>query len=170
MDEVAVAATAELDFDVFYLRAYGQVLAVSLAITGDRRSAEDLTQEAFLAALGRWGRVSSLDDPLAWVRRVVANRSVSLVRRRISETRALARLRGRRHLDVELPRPSRDFWEAVRSLPRRQRDAIALFYVADLSVAEVAETLGCAEGTVKAHLYSARRSLAARLQVEVGDD
>lgn len=168
MDEVA-APTATLEFDAYYSRVYGRVLTVSLAVTGDRRSAEDLTQEAFLAALEQWDRVSGLDEPIAWVCRVVVNRSVSLVRRRIVEARSLARLRGRRHLDLELPSSSVEFWEAVRRLPRRQREVVALFYVADLPVTEVADAIGCAEGTVKAHLHAARRSLATELELEVGD-
>jgi RNA polymerase sigma-70 factor, ECF subfamily len=54
-------------------------------------------------------------------------------------------------------------WRAVRALPRRQAQVIALRYVADASVAEIAETLGLAEGTVKAQLHRGRQALAARL-------
>ena len=58
-----------------------------------------------------------------------------------------------------------EFWAAVRALPGRQREAIALYYLADRSVAEIAATLGVAEGTVKGVLFDARRALAAKLGV-----
>jgi RNA polymerase sigma-70 factor (ECF subfamily) len=51
-------------------------------------------------------------------------------------------------------------WRAVRALPPRQAQAVALYYVDDRSVAEIAEILRCAEGTVKAHLHKARQKLA----------
>jgi RNA polymerase sigma-70 factor (ECF subfamily) len=55
------------------------------------------------------------------------------------------------------------FWAEVRRLPRRQAQVIALHYMYDLGAAEVASTLGCAEGTVKAHLSRARSVLAERV-------
>jgi RNA polymerase sigma-70 factor, ECF subfamily len=62
--------------------------------------------------------------------------------------------------------PDADFWRAVRALPRRQAQAIALFYLEDLPVAAIAEVLDCAEGTVKALLHQGRRTLAARLGLD----
>ena len=63
------------------------------------------------------------------------------------------------------------FWAAVRALPERQRAAVTLYYVEDLAVAEIAEILGIASGTVKTSLYMARRSLAVTLGAEeVFDD
>lgn len=62
-----------------------------------------------------------------------------------------------------LPDADRDFWAAVRSLPRRQAAVIALHYYEDLPVADIAAVLGIAEGTVKAHLHKGRESLARRL-------
>jgi hypothetical protein len=54
-------------------------------------------------------------------------------------------------------------WEVVRTLPRRQATALVLYYLADESVAGVAEAMGCAEGTAKAHLHQGRASLARLL-------
>jgi RNA polymerase sigma-70 factor, ECF subfamily len=53
-------------------------------------------------------------------------------------------------------------WREVRALPRRQAQVIALRYVTDASVAEIARTLGLAEGTVKARLYRGRQTPATR--------
>jgi RNA polymerase sigma-70 factor, ECF subfamily len=64
---------------------------------------------------------------------------------------------------AELPVSGADFWRAVRSLPRRQAQAVALHYLEDLPVADIARVLGCAEGTVKAHLHHGREALGRRL-------
>ena len=64
-------------FEHFYEREFRQVAALAYVLTGRRDVAEDLAQEAFMAALRGWDRVSGYDKPEAWVRRVVANRAVS---------------------------------------------------------------------------------------------
>ncbi len=64
---------------------------------------------------------------------------------------------------VELPTTDHEFWEAVRALPARQAQAIALHYLEDRPVAEIAEILGCAPATVKVHLHRGRRALADTL-------
>jgi len=60
------------------------------------------------------------------------------------------------------------FWSAVRRLPRRQAQVVALHYGDDRTISDVAEILGCAEGTVKAHLHSARKTLTALLAADQG--
>jgi RNA polymerase sigma-70 factor (ECF subfamily) len=96
------------------------------------------------------------------VRRVTINLATSSRRRRLSERRALQRVAARRQLDA--PPPEVDgFWALVRRLPDRQAAAVALFYLDDLSIAEIADALDCAEGTAKAHLHQARRTLAGHL-------
>ena len=59
-----------------------------------------------------------------------------------------------------------EFWRAVRRLPKHQAQAVALYYLEDAPVAEIAEAMGCAESTVKVHLHRGRQALAKRLQVE----
>jgi len=98
------------------------------------------------------------------VRRVAVNLATSAVRRRLIEATARARFWAREPALAELPASEADFWRVVRSLPRRrQAQAIALHYLEDLSVAESARVLGCAEGTVTAHLHNGREALARRL-------
>jgi RNA polymerase sigma-70 factor, ECF subfamily len=69
-----------------------------------------------------------------------------------------------------MPNESAEFWAAVRALPSRQAQAVALYYLEDLSIQQTATVLGCAEGTVKAHLAKARRALARRLRVDGGEE
>lgn len=139
------------------------MVALAYALTGSATAAEELTQEAFLAAYRSWSKIGAYDDPGAWVRRVVANRSVSRWRRLAAEARAVTRVGTQRQLPAELPEASASFWQAVRALPPRQAQVVALHYVEDRSIAEVAAVLGTAEGTVKAHLFKARAALADSL-------
>jgi RNA polymerase sigma-70 factor (ECF subfamily) len=103
------------------------------------------------------------------VRTSVVNASRSLVRRHLAEARALVRLTPRSAIS-ELPEASERFWAAVRGLPRREAQVVALFYAEDRSVAHIAELLGMAEATVKVHLHRARAALADRLRVEGRED
>jgi RNA polymerase sigma factor (sigma-70 family) len=133
-------------FEHFYLREYRGVVELAYALSGNRAGAEDIAQEAFLRAHRDWQRVGRYQYPGAWVRRVAANLATSAMRRRLIEARALARFwaRGAPSL-VELPASQADFWRAVRSLPRRQAQVVALHYLEDLSVGEVPRVLGRAK-------------------------
>jgi RNA polymerase sigma-70 factor (sigma-E family) len=158
-------------FEYFYLEEYPRVVALVYALSGSRVGAEDIAQEAFLRAYRDWDRVGSYEHQAAWVRRVAANLATSGLRRRLVEARALTRLAGQREPAVApLAGENAQFWAAVRALPRRQAQAVALYYFQDLSVQQTATVLGCAEGTVKAHLAKARRTLARQLQPEPPED
>jgi RNA polymerase sigma-70 factor (ECF subfamily) len=151
-------------FEDLYLREFPSVFALAYALSGSRWAAEDIAQDAFVVAHGQWGRVGGYDDPGAWVRRVAANLAVSAVRRRLAEARALVRLAGRREVPyAALPGEDRDFWRAVRRLPRRQAQVVALIALEDLSTAQVASMLGCSQWAVQVHLQKARATLAVRL-------
>jgi RNA polymerase sigma-70 factor, ECF subfamily len=159
--EEAVGPPALVDFDGFYA-AHFQSLTIQLyAYTGDLPAAQDVVQEAFCRALTRWKRVSDLDDPLAWIRRVAWNLATSQWRR--ARTAALF---VRRHRVEDVPAPSPDrvaLTEALATLPPQHRRVVILHYLADQSVREIAAQLAVPEGTVKAWLHRGRTSLAARL-------
>lgn len=165
------------DFESFYRREYRSVLGLAIVMTGKRQLAEELTQEAFLTTFRQWDRVGAFDSPEAWVRRVVANRSVSAFRRAASEARALLRLggprRGGSYPDREGSSPDIDagvdVWREVRRLPKRQAQVVALTYVEDLPRREVARILQCGEETVKTHLDRARFALSERLVDRLGE-
>jgi RNA polymerase sigma-70 factor (ECF subfamily) len=158
-------------FEHFYLREYASVVKLAYALSGSRTGAEDIAQEAFLRAYRDWERVGSYEHQAAWVRRVAANLATSGLRRRLAEARALARLAGRREPALEpLPAENADFWRAVRALPQRQAQAVALHYLEDLSVQQTAAVLACAEGTVRAQLVKARRTLVRRLRLDAGEE
>jgi RNA polymerase sigma-70 factor, ECF subfamily len=152
---------AERDFDAFYRRELTSMVALAAAIAGVDR-AEEIAQEAMIRAHREWGRVAHYERPGAWLRRVTTNLAISAQRSRLRERRALARVSGRRQLDA--PPPEVDgFWALVRQLPPQQAAAVALYYLHDLPITDLADALDCTEGTAKAHLYKARATLAARL-------
>ena len=130
-------------------------------------AADDIAQEAMLAAYRRWEEVERLNEPLAWVRRTCANMAISAFRRRLTELRGSARLAARAHV-TPLDEPSEEFWSAVRSLPRRQAQCATLRYLYEMSGGEIARTLDITEGSVHVHLARARRALASRLGLQDG--
>jgi RNA polymerase sigma factor (sigma-70 family) len=152
-------------FEEVYLREFTGVFALAYALSGSRWAAEDIAQDAFVVAHRQWDRVGGYDDPGAWVRRVAANLAVSGIRRRLAEARALVRLAARQQEQpfAALPGEDGDFWRAVRRLPPRQAQVVALVALGELSTAEVAATLGCSQRMVQTHLQKARATLTQRL-------
>jgi RNA polymerase sigma factor (sigma-70 family) len=150
-------------FETFYRREFPRLIALAHALAG-RAHAADIAQEAMIVAYRRWDVVRDYRSPAGWVRGVCAHKAVSVVRRKATENRALARLRLRQSRPTDPAIGADDaFWQEVRQLPRRQAQVTALCYARDLSVSDIATTLDCAEGTVKAHLFRARAMLAERL-------
>lgn len=153
-------------FDEYYRRDYRKLVGLAYVLCGSQWAAEDLAHEALTEAHRRWSTVSNYDDPAAWVRRVMVNKNTSRFRKLRSETKALVRI-GNRPVETIAPNEASDeVWTAVRALPRRQAQTIALFYWEDRPLADIAEILGCGTETVKTHLARARRSLATTLGAE----
>lgn len=135
-------------------------LAVVLALRGPDVEPHEVVQEAFTRALQRWEVVGVMDRPDLWVQRVALNLATSRLRRLAAERRALVRL-GRRGAVVRSPafEAEQGFWDLVRRLPAKQARVVALRYAGELSVREIAQVVGSAEGTVKAQLHTARQRL-----------
>jgi RNA polymerase sigma-70 factor (ECF subfamily) len=152
-------------FEVFYRREYSRMVAIARALTRSGDTAEDLVQESFVAAHRHWDRVANYDDPGAWVRRVLINRSTSWRRKMGAELRAVIRL-GSREPDTlpGLSPAATEVWDEVRRLPRRQAQTTVLRYVDQLSVEEIGEVLGLSAGAVKSHLHRARSKLSRALE------
>ena len=156
------------EFASLFAEEYDRIVALVLAVVGNVGLAEDVTQEAFLAAHRRWARVRHYDRPGAFVRRVALNLAVSRLRRTVREVAALERVFSQRRSEAPVAWPD-SFWDLVRALPRRQRQMVALRYVEDYSIKEIAAVLRIAEGTVRAQLHAARQRLAAQLNTSLED-
>lgn len=154
--------TGTTDFDGFYRDTSRRLLRYAYGLTGDPGEAQDLVQEAYARAWQRWRRLSGYEDPEAWLRLVVHRLSSDRWRR-------LGVRRSRAAADPPPPPaapPSEDtvlLVRAMRTLPAAHRRALALFYLLDRSVAEIAAETGASTGTVKSWLSRGRAGLAAEL-------
>ena len=167
--EIFVAPNAVEAFDDYYRRDYRSLVGLAFVITGDHGTAEDLVQDALTAAHRNWSKISGYDKPGAWVRRVLVNRSTSRFRKLASETKATLRLRQEPEELIEPSDPNIEVWNAVRAIPKRQAQVIALHYWDDQTLAQIADILECGTETVKTHLKRARKSLAATLGEQFDD-
>ncbi|MEV4417792.1 SigE family RNA polymerase sigma factor [Catellatospora sp. NPDC049609] len=150
------------DFAEFYAAAFHPLATQLYLHTGSTAEAQDVVQEAMCRAYDRWSVVAEHDDPVAWVRRVAWNLATSRWRRMRRGIELLTRDR----LVESTPGPGPDriaVAVALTTLPARQRQAVILHYLEDLSIAEIAVVTGAAEGTVKSWLHRARNALAAQL-------
>ena len=156
-----LALGARVDFDDFYRAEHPRLVALARALCGGA-VADDVAQEAMLAAYRRWRQVSDLEHPEAWVRRACSNLAMSQYRRRLVELRAVTRL-ARRPQPTPLQAADDEFWACVRGLPKRQAQVAALRYLYQLDVADIARTLEITEGSVKQHLSRGRARLVREL-------
>jgi RNA polymerase sigma-70 factor (ECF subfamily) len=146
---------------------YARLVGVVALVTDSVPLAEDAVQEAFAKAWERSRRGERFDHLAAWVVTVALNHARSGRRRSASERRAVDRLGTRPPVGVT-PRPDAPeiglaVRDALDGLPRRQREAVVLYYFLDLDVAGVAELLHVSPGTVKTALDRARKKLAVVL-------
>jgi RNA polymerase sigma-70 factor, ECF subfamily len=154
------------DFEEFYTASYGRTVAMIAAVVGSRQEAEDVTQEAFARALARWPRLSTYELPEAWVRKVALRIAIDSGRRlRRSLATATRIAASRRPVPAE---PADDLrftalGAALLELPPRERQVLALHYLADLPVDVIAREFGLPLGTVKTRLSAGRRHLEERL-------
>jgi RNA polymerase sigma-70 factor (sigma-E family) len=155
------------DFEGFYTSEHDRIRrTVALAI-GDVDRAADVTQEAFAVAYRRWRTVRLMERPAAYVTVIAVNRARKALRR---ESRSPRIMVGRPVGDGgSAPDPAveitRDLGlrRAIAELAPRQRAAIVLRYLDDLTVADVARAMGCTEGTVKATIHQALGRLRVQL-------
>ena len=154
-------AATNAEFEALYATNFNRLVMQLYAYTDDLSLAQDLVQEAFARAVPRWDRLSGYQDPVAWVRRVAWNLATS----RWRQLRRFNAFAGRQREEyAPEPSPTRVLVpSALGELPREQRRAMIMYYLADMSVGEIAEHERVPAGTVKSWLYRARTSLAVRL-------
>jgi RNA polymerase sigma-70 factor (ECF subfamily) len=166
VDEVVVeldpsSRSSAAAFDALFRTTY-PTLVRALSVAADGGAAADAVQDAFVQASLHWPRVGRLDNPAAWVRRAAINRLANHRRGLRRRAAAVARLHPVDEAATIDP-ADLDLAAALRALPQKQRMVVCLHYLADLSVAEIADSMGVAEGTVKSNLHDARRALRAHL-------
>ena len=145
---------------------YSRVVSTVELVCGSRPTAEDAVQEALARAWDRDAHGQDIHSLAGWVTTVALNLARSQMRRWRTEHRVRNKLAPLARVLPDAPAASGEAHavrEAVRALPRREREVIALRYYLGLDVAESAERLGIRPGTVKSLLFRARAKLAVAL-------
>jgi RNA polymerase sigma-70 factor (sigma-E family) len=155
-DEDGFASFATAQWFALYRTAF--------LLCGDHQLAEDLVQATLTKMYLGWRRIAAMEQPNAYARKVLVNQATSWGRRRsASELPTDLGIEAQQTGFADSVAQSVVVWNAVLALPPRQRAVIVLKYYDDLTIAEISDSLQMAQGTVKSHLYEARRSLEARL-------
>lgn len=147
-------------FEEFTAARLPALLRYAMLLSGDREQARDLVQEVLARALVKWGRIGTIEEPYAYVRRMVTNEFLSWRRRRKLTTVPLDDAHEAATPEPETPDDLRGL---LARLPGRQRAVLVLRYYEDLTDDEIAAALGCRVGTVRGY---ASRGLAA-LRIEL---
>ena len=155
-------------FEALFRRELGPISRTAYLIVGDWEVAREIAQDTFVQVLRHWEKVGAMESSGGWARRVAIRKAVRSRRRDA---------RGRASLRTVIPTllgepdlAGLDVHRALLTLPARQRAAIALHYLEDRPVTEIAMLLGCSEGTVKTHLARGRAALATQLGEELTDE
>ncbi len=161
-----------MDFDEFVIDRLPALVRYAIALTGSHELGEDLVQDAMIKAHSKWRRISQLDRPDLYVKRIVTNEFLCMRRRRAVRTLGLEP----RHLDhaPDDGPPSHEqtaaernaMWTEMSRLPRQQRAVLVLRFYEGLTDLEIADVLRCRPGTVRG--YASRALEALRIELAEG--
>ena len=166
MARSGVADEVANDVEAIWRTRRTSMVATLAAFCGQRDLAVEAVDEAFARSLAKRAVVESMPSPEGWILTVainVAKRNAKRTTRRRTLERVDHDAQGPDWIEPSDPRF--ELWSAVRELPDRQRMAVALRYLADLTEPQIAEVMGIAVGTVGSSLTAARRTLASRLAI-----
>ena len=173
-ERLDTAAERSRELSAVFYEEYPRLWSMAFAMLGDAHLAEEAVMDAFSKAFSAWGRIRRADRPSAYLRKIVLNLCRSRLRRRAIEQRVNALVYGRSEREASPDWADKqsdarlDLWNALSHLPVRQRECVVLRYLDDMTDAQVADTLDCSVGTVKSHLFRARKSLAHLLDEPLG--
>ncbi len=153
-----------MTFEQFAATRLDAVLRFAAVLTNDRGLAEDVVQEVLIRAHRRWAQIGDLDQPEAYVRRMIVNEFTSWRRK-------WARIVPRPSDELDGPiddeaasiAERRTLLSEIAKLPRRQRTVLVLRYYEGLPDSAIAATLGCSETTVRGYAFRALKALRVEL-------
>jgi RNA polymerase sigma-70 factor (ECF subfamily) len=146
-----------MDFDTYYAASYERVRRAMALTFRDPTLAEEIAQEAFFQTLRKWSKVSLLDHPEGWTMIVALNKGRDIYRQRVRQEarQSLVVQRSTRYSGEDRVEDRMMVATLLEGVSDRQREALLLRYVTQLTIPEIAVVMGCAEGTVKATLHAA---------------
>jgi RNA polymerase sigma factor (sigma-70 family) len=155
---------SDAEYDAWFRACFPRAVAVARRVVGTA-GADDAALEAFSAAYDRWSRLSGLEWRDGWALRATFRQALAQAhRQRMSPV-----IVGTAGLAASVENEvivRRTMVEALRHLPRRQREAVALRYLVDLPEKEVAAALGVSPGAVKVHIHRGIAALRSALGPE----
>jgi RNA polymerase sigma-70 factor (sigma-E family) len=160
--------SADEALELLYAAHWRRLVRLAVLLVHDQGSAEEIVQDCFVSVHARWSRLHDPDKALAYLRQSVVNRSrshlrhLAVVRRHADRTAPAEPVAGADHSAYDLVQ-RQTVLDALRRLPRRQREVLALRYYLELSEAEIADTLGISRGAVKSHASRGAAALRAEL-------
>lgn len=166
---VAPRWSADRALEELYAAHWRQLVRLAVLLVRDVGTAEEVVQDAFVAMHARWGRLRDPDKALAYLRQAVVNRARSVLRHRSVVDRHAPAVESTARQSLTAPEADKGALDAARrdavlaalaQLPTRQREVLVLRHYLELSEAEIADALGIARGSVKAH--ASRGSAALR--------
>jgi RNA polymerase sigma factor (sigma-70 family) len=158
------------EFRSLFDAAYAQVVRTVWFVVRDYAVAEEITQDAFVELYRHWRQVCDYDQPGLWVRRVALNKAQREAARTARRAELERKAAPRPLVDDGPQPPHEELWDAIRTLPPRQRAVVVLFYLEDRPMDEVADLVGCSTATGYVQLHQARHRLAELLSEEVDGD
>lgn len=142
-------------FREVYETAVPRLVRLAHLITGSNSAAEDVVHDVFVAAYRKWERI---DDPYGYLYRAVVNRSRSVLRRRVIESKHMSE-----PSRTDLPPELDEVWNALSRIPAKRRTALVLRYYADLPVDGIAEIMGVRPATVRSLIHRGYMSMRKEL-------
>jgi RNA polymerase sigma-70 factor (sigma-E family) len=157
------------DLDRLYREHYRSLVRLASILVDDVTTCEELVQDAFVAVLGRTTRWLDAEKAAAYLRSAVLNQARSHLRKQQVRRRWLRSVEPPPNQEgadgaALLGAESTEMLTALRKLPDRQREVLALRYYLDLSEAEIAAALGISTGSVKTHAHRGLAALALRFE------
>lgn len=153
-------------FEEWYERIHPRLVTALVAFCGDADMGRDAADEAAVRALERWERVAAMDSPDGWVFCTGFN----LIRRRSRRMQLERRLLRYTDVAAPVPGPASELWAVVADLPERQRRAVLLRHVGQLTEPEIAQAMGVTRGTVSSTLRGAYRNLHRQIDEPSPDE
>ena len=162
---------ADAAVEHLYAAHYVRLVRLAVLLVRDVETAEEVVQDSFVAMHGRWRSLTEPDKALAYLRRTVVNRARSVLRHRGVRARheagtgSVARHQPGADENALVDERRTAVLDALRRLPDRQREVLALRYYLELTEAEIADALGISRGAVKSHASRGVTALRASMEV-----
>ena len=155
-------ADKDAEFKEFFEAEFRPLRRLGYLLTGDWAEAEDLAQEAMVRTYRAWSGIVERERPGAYARSVLVNRRRSLLRRSMVAQKHAEVLRSEAYAP-DFGEEGMVLWDAIQTLPRRQRAALVLRFYEDLPEAEIARILDAPIGTVKSLVHRGVAGVRERL-------